>query len=78
MNSLNQVNAIASSFHRGRRDVYRKGIHIATVWNTDSDRPTALFIDMGKVSRDESERVMASLQADYGNRLRWVANPSLW
>lgn len=76
--SIGLVRNVASAFAGGNRDVFLDRELVAKVWDTDEERPTALFIDMGKVSDERSRAVMAALQGDYGGRLRWVPNAAAW
>jgi hypothetical protein len=76
--SIGLVRNVASAFHGGNRDVFLDRELVAKVWDTDEDRPTALFIDTGKVSEERSRQVMDSINHEYGGRLRWVANPAKW
>lgn len=76
--SVGLVRNVASAFAGGNRDVFLDQELVAKVWDTDLDRPTALFIDMGHLSEQRSHAVMDALQGEYGGRLRWVANPTKW
>lgn len=76
--SIGLVRNVASAFAGGNRDVFLDRECIAQVWDTDEERPTALFIDTGKVSEERSRQVMDSINHEYGGRLRWVANPAKW
>lgn len=76
--SIGLVRNVASAFHGGNRDVFLDQELVAKIWDTDADRPTALFIDTGRIPATRSQSVMQSLQAEYGGRLRWVSNPAKW
>lgn len=76
--STDLVRRVANESFGGPADVYIGAVQVATIWDTDPERPTALFLDTGRVSEECSWAAMDSLQAQYGGRLRWVASADKW
>ena len=76
--SMDLVRRFANEACGGQADVFAGTVKVATIWDTDADRPTALYIDTGLVSEERSRAAMDALQTQCSGRLRWVANPAKW